>query len=414
MDEEKTECTRETGCIVPMAEPRETAGAADEALAASLPGLSPDRPEEAAGAEAAEADTSSPETAPSEADRLVQTWADFVPVKRSYWDYGQLCLKQSRMNVILILLAAAVFTAGLLLRLLLGWRLALPGAVLASLFLFYSLFFGRIWGSGVYRIQRRQLEALEGEHSFRYVFLERFFDVAPFYGSQKTDYADIRCVSEGDLTYALQTKAHVTYIIPKVGLEPGMAEAFGEYIAEKTDCPYRYRRTKARWGLRTVLFVLLALAMLVGSLLPEIPGYRRLKATVYTAPGFAITLPGSFQQGSYPGFDFYAETTECAVYAGSVTKEEARYYFGTEATLELYAASIARRRNAEEANTKTAEDGSCRMASVMSSNGTDYLLYDIVKESGDSFWQITMACRLQDANRMIPKFDSWADTIQLK
>lgn len=129
--------------------------------------------------------------------------------------------------------------------------------------------------------------------------------------------------------------------------------------------------------------------------------------------GFSMQLPKGYTEEAMEGYAVFLYTDN---YAMSVTKEDfavlEQYGLGNaDTTLEEYIAII------EEGNGIEFGTDSCGNPGVNYTSDVDgetYYYYTTARKGSDAFFLVSIFCFDEDSAEYAPKFEQWADTIEVK
>ena len=134
----------------------------------------------------------------------------------------------------------------------------------------------------------------------------------------------------------------------------------------------------------------------------------------YTVSGLTIQMEKGLTQATQSGFDAFFSGDRAAMAGVKETADEFTPlgYDVNSLSEEDYASMVAEA-NGFEGFTKNA-NGRFVYTYVENVEGDDYFYYTTVRKGSDCFWVINFFCANDDAKEYQPKFNQWAETIEVQ
>ncbi len=134
----------------------------------------------------------------------------------------------------------------------------------------------------------------------------------------------------------------------------------------------------------------------------------------YSVAGLTIQMEKGLVQSSLSGFDVFLSGDNFAMTGEKETAEEFESvgYDVNSLSEEDYAALVAEV-NGFDGFTKNA-NGRFVYTLFDSVDGDDYFYYITLRKGSDCFWMINFFCEEDDAEEYEPKFEQWAETIEVQ
>ena len=133
----------------------------------------------------------------------------------------------------------------------------------------------------------------------------------------------------------------------------------------------------------------------------------------HTESGLSVSLPAGYQESETEGFVCYLLGSDTLFLAAREGNEELALIDATmdTMTIEAYAAISAEAFGLEGYAVDDA--GMLSVSYTLEINGNNFFYYVCIIEGSDAFWTCNFACLEADAEKFLPQFKEWAQTIQV-
>lgn len=334
---------------------------------------------------------------------------EYTPDKALLNSFGRLTAKRNKATIVILvcsLILLAFFP-------LLMWgksSTAVLCGTMGSLFLLFWLFYDRYTGS-----LNRKMQKGAKEQTAIYSFGDTDFITHNALGETRLLYAALTEMEETDEFYALYLNKHQAILVPKRSFTLGNAEAFRDFLTEKTGKRFKQRGSCRPRSAALIAGVITALVLYIAAsaALSVFLRSRPAKQKTLTVENYSITVTENYE--TFDDADFLL----CASYDDNVylyvyneTDAELTQYGLECADAKAYAEMLVELYDVD-ATFKELENGAvCVLYEVSYEDSTIYYC-DAVVDGGDAFWISEFYCLSDTKSIYAPLMERYASTIRV-
>lgn len=333
---------------------------------------------------------------------------EYTPDKALLNSFGRLTAKRNKATIVILVcsLLLLVFFPFLL------WfdsSVAVYSGTMGSLFLLFWLFYDRYAGSLNRKMQKGT------EQSATYSFGDTDFVTHNALGETRLLYAALTELEETDEFFALYLNKHQAILVPKRSFTLGNAEAFGNFLTEKTGKRMKQRGSCRPRSAALIAGVITGLVLYIVACAADtiLLRNRPAKEETLTVENYSITVTENYE--TFDDADFLL----CASYDDNVylyvyneTDAELTQYGLECADAKAYAEMLVELYDVD-ATFKELENGAvCVLYEVSYEDSTIYYC-DAVVDGGDAFWISEFYCLSDTKSIYAPLMERYASTIRV-
>lgn len=321
--------------------------------------------------------------------------------KQNLIEAGKGTSSRKFQTILFICIGVLIFLCGLLID---NYMYCLFGVLFCICYPLFSLWAVRYSATNRYQ----QLQQLyHGEAETVISFYEDHLVVHYMQGGSDVTvaYPQVAKVFETQNLFFLMLSTRIGFLLEKQGFEGTTADEFGRFIRARavgegqTDLKKKKRKT-----------VLITAVVLLASIAVGLLGaaVENIIPKTFTYGDYSIKLTRAFGEYDDGGW----KTPDVTVYCFYATREDLRSYGLAYDTAAAYLQHTNESYGID--SVVTAVSDTCAWTAYTDTyGGTEYYNYDYVIGSDGDFWYTEFYCLAKDADKYLPLFEKWAQTIKI-